>query len=128
MRTELEEYPEIELALQEVGMPSKCSSSKKGGLVQVNSQSQSRVEAESRQSQGRVRAESTKNDILEALSLEPLSKAEIAKQLSLNTVTGHLNRIIRSLLEDGLIEYTIPEKPNSRLQKYRLCDKPPVRG
>jgi len=26
-------------------------------------------------------------------------------------------------LEAELIKYTIPEKPNSRLQKYRLTDK-----
>jgi hypothetical protein len=28
--------------------------------------------------------------------------------------------MVRELLSKGLIEYTIPEKPNSRMQKYRL--------
>jgi ATP-dependent DNA helicase RecG len=57
------------------------------------------------------------------LSKEPLPKAEIANQLNLNTITGAFNRAVSSMLEDGLIEYTLPEKPNSRLQKYRLTEK-----
>ena len=31
--------------------------------------------------------------------------------------------VVSELVEDGLIELTIPEKPNSRLQKYRLTEK-----
>jgi hypothetical protein len=37
--------------------------------------------------------------------------------------TGALNRTVKQLFEEGLIEMTTPENPNSRLQKYRLTDK-----
>jgi len=41
----------------------------------------------------------------------------------LETKTGAFKRVIRGLLENQLIEYTLPDKPNSRLQKYRLTIK-----
>ena len=28
--------------------------------------------------------------------------------------------VLKRLLEGSLVEYTIPDKPNSRLQKYRI--------
>jgi ATP-dependent DNA helicase RecG len=48
------------------------------------------------------------------------SKSFIAKALGKKRVDGQLNSQIRKLLKDGRIEYTIPEKQNSRLQQYRL--------
>jgi len=55
-----------------------------------------------------------------ALSDTPLSASEIVSVLGLGTKTGAFKRAIKELLDQGLIEYTIPDKPNSWLQRYRL--------
>lgn len=57
------------------------------------------------------------------LANEPLSKAEISSRLGQKEISGQLNKVIRLLLADRNIEYTIPGKPSSRLQKYRLTNK-----
>jgi ATP-dependent DNA helicase RecG len=38
-------------------------------------------------------------------------------------ISGQLNKVIRLLLAEQTVELTIPDKPNSRLQKYRLTEK-----
>ncbi len=67
-----------------------------------------------------VRSASTEEALLHFLHNAPLSKTELAAALGRKSITGALNRVVRSLLKDGLIEYTLPHKPNSRMQKYRL--------
>ena len=57
IRKEVEQYPEIELILQEVGNAFQVQFLKKGLSRAESGQSQGRVEAESGQSRGRVRAE-----------------------------------------------------------------------
>ncbi len=65
-----------------------------------------------------------KERILLILKSSPLSRSEIASKLGHKRISGKLNKYIKELLNEELIEYTIPEKPNSRLQKYRLKSPP----
>ncbi|MGB9442117.1 MAG: transcriptional regulator, partial [Desulfobacterales bacterium] len=78
------------------------------------------VRAESGQSGAETEIESLQQKVMNILTQDALSKSEIANKIGLKSVTGYFNRTIRSMLAEGLIEYTIPEKPNSRLQKYKL--------
>ncbi|MFH1847358.1 MAG: RNA-binding domain-containing protein [Candidatus Omnitrophota bacterium] len=61
--------------------------------------------------------------VLAALQNKELSVNELVHALGLKNKTGALKRTVSDLLERKWIAYTIPDKPNSRLQKYRLTKK-----
>lgn len=61
--------------------------------------------------------------LLAGLQQQAMGKAEMAAYLGHKTVSGQLKKQIKYLQEVALIEMTCPEKPNSRLQKYRLTTK-----
>jgi ATP-dependent DNA helicase RecG len=63
------------------------------------------------------------DEILRILLRSPLSASELVGSLGLQSKTGAFKRTINDLLKKGLIEYTLPDKPNSRLQKYQLAAK-----
>ncbi len=64
--------------------------------------------------------ESLETRVLRLLEDEPKSKAELSRGLGQKEISGQLNKVVRKLLTDRMIEYTIPQKPQSRHQKYRL--------
>lgn len=68
------------------------------------------------------RPESLEWRVLALLIEAPLSKSIIANSLGHRSVSAGLNKVIRALRKDGLIKYTIPEKPGSRLQKYQITE------
>ena len=57
--------------------------------------------------------------LLSALGEKELSAVELMKALSLSHRPTFRTNYLNPALESGLIERTIPDKPNSRLQKYR---------
>lgn len=52
-----------------------------------------------------------------------LGNAEMRSRLGLKDRTHLRDHYVAPALADGLIEPTIPDKPNSRLQQYRLTAK-----
>ncbi len=93
---------------------------------QASPRLESRLESgleSSRRAQLEAQSAAQSERVVLALADSPLSAGEIALILSLESKSGALKRSIKQLLEDGLIEYTIPDKPSSRLQKYRITDK-----
>lgn len=67
------------------------------------------------------RLESNLSDrVLAFLLKEESGKANLARLLGHRTVSGELHKQIHRLMDLTYVEMTIPEKPNSRLQKYRL--------
>jgi len=61
-------------------------------------------------------------ELLAAIEGE-MGREALQSALGLSDRKSFRERYLKPALADGLIEMTIPDKPNSRLQKYRLTDK-----
>ena len=64
--------------------------------------------------------ESLRDRVVRLLEDGALSKSEISHRLDQKVISGQLNKVLKALLAEGIVEYTVPEKPKSRLQKYRM--------
>ena len=59
-------------------------------------------------------------EIIESIKNKMLSRKEIFIAIGMANDSRAFKRHIEPLLDAGLVEMTIPDKPNSKLQKYRL--------
>jgi len=65
----------------------------------------------------------TQIDVLKSLKYKTLSRKEIFVAIGMRGDSRSFKRHIEPLMEAGLIEMIVPDKPNSRLQKYWLTDR-----
>ena len=52
-----------------------------------------------------------------------MSRKQLSDKLGIVLKANSLHEVIDRLMRSDFVEYTIPNKPNSRLQKYHLTDE-----
>lgn len=65
------------------------------------------------------RSDSVHERVLRALQERSLSRSGLAAALANKSTSRSLRRALDDLMKAGLVAYTLPEKPGSRLQRYR---------
>lgn len=116
-------------ACREAKLPEPKFEENSGGMLvtlfnnKYGSKEQPESQLQSSTSPVPVQYQSLEGRILALLEEESLSVSLLSKRLGQKRVSGQLKIVLKKLLSDSLIEFTIPDKPNSRLQKYRLTTK-----
>ena len=104
--------PELD---KEVDMASDLVKAMFGGAPQAKAQ----VEAQEAQ----VELPKWQISILSACSLGDKTGKELLAVAGYRNRTGNFKKGLQRLVDEHFVELTIPDKPNSRLQKYRLTGK-----
>jgi ATP-dependent DNA helicase RecG len=90
-------------------------------VAMAESTAQQESQQESRQeSMGGSKSGPLAERVLKLLAAGPLSRSEISRAIGQRKVSGQLNVVLKELLVRGAIAYTMPDKPGSRLQHYRI--------
>ena len=67
--------------------------------------------------------QSTENKVLSLLFFGDMSRKQLSDKLRIAMKANSLREALDQLMRLRFVKYTIPEKPNSRLQKYHLTEE-----
>ncbi|MCL5769838.1 MAG: secretory pathway Sec39 family protein [Planctomycetes bacterium] len=105
--------PELD---KEVDMASDLVKAMFGGYSQANVSVEAHDEAHERLSE-------IERKILSACIDKPQNTPDLLTLLGYGNRTGNLKKALAKLRDTGLLELTIPEKPRSKNQRYRMTAK-----
>lgn len=92
-------------------------------LNSIIDQEQHQVEHQDRHEEKRqVELTVTQRNVLNALEDGTLSRKEIFEKIGISGDARAFKRHIGPLMSRGFIKMTVPDKPNSKMQRYRLTD------
>ncbi|MBF0531998.1 MAG: DUF4062 domain-containing protein [Candidatus Omnitrophica bacterium] len=112
--------PEFEQRDGQFVLTIRCKTARRSGTP-IRSTTQ--VEAPEAPVEAPVVLAETEKKIIVSLQNQDLARNELLRVLGCSQPTGNFKKAIVRLLQQALIKRTIVDKPNSRLQKYRLTKK-----
>ena len=110
---ELQKYPEIGLQWKEPGIAFRVTFVKKNYVVPISRDENDQV------------SDQVNDQVISILRFcsTPKSRGEILKNLGYKNHFDNYKRYLEPILNNYLIEMTIPDKPKSKNQKYQLTNK-----
>lgn len=123
---DLKAYPEIKLNWNEPGTSFRVAFINQNYLQQQELQQELKHELQHEleyELQHELQHESLFTKVLKIISFKEINTKGIATVLEQKSISGQLKKTLSNLLENVLIEWTIPEKPNSKNQQYRITNR-----
>lgn len=115
--------PEELLDSEDIDMPSTRLPINIDELIKGRTVEGERLEFKRSKSQSKSGREPLNLRISRYLKTQDATVAEVSAHLEQKRVSGQLKIVLKEMIIQDLIEYSIPDKPRSRLQRYRLTGK-----